>query len=146
MGAFERAAIMIAAIGVCGATAAGCTAAKAQLQIVSAETALHRAEEYEAQKLAVYEYMMASQYLDKAREEAAFSDYRIADALARRSAEWSDRAIIFVERGGRGELDLDVLSDAQAPVPAPAPKSAPVPDTDADDLELDDEVDLQVDP
>lgn len=107
-----------------GLLVGGCTATKAQIQIVSAEQALHRAEEYDADTLAKYEYVMASQYLAKAKEEAGWSDFRIADALARQSAEWSDRAIIFVERHGRAQFDVEELSDT-APVPAPAPKPPP---------------------
>jgi hypothetical protein len=99
----------------------GCTASKAQLQIISAEQALRRAEEYEADTLALYEYQMATQYLAKAKEEAGWSDFRIADALARQSAEWSDRAIIFVERHGRAQFNLEGLSDTEKPAPAPAP-------------------------
>ncbi|MEZ4237140.1 MAG: DUF4398 domain-containing protein [Myxococcota bacterium] len=122
----------------------GCAAAKVQLQIVQAEEALGRAEHEEAPRKATYEYTMAAQYLDKAREEAGFSSYRIADQLARRSAQWSDRAIIAVERKGRGELDLDVLPDALPPEEAEAPPPAPAPDDDLDDL--DDDIDIPVAP
>jgi hypothetical protein len=128
------------------ALVAGCTAAKAQLEILSAEEGLRRAQDYEAERLAVYEYTMAEQYLDKAREEAGFSAYRLADALARRSAQWSDRAIIFVERRGRGEIDLRGLTD-QGPVPVPDLNDD---DDDVDDLDVDepddiDDVDDEID-
>lgn len=103
---------------------AGCAAAKAQIGIVGAEQALARAREYDADELAQYEYQMASLYLEKAREEAGWSDFRIADALARQSAEWSDRAIIFVERHGRAQFNLDEISDTTAPAPAPAPEQS----------------------
>ena len=138
-------AIVSSIVLACG----GCTAAKATIQIVSAEQALRRADTYECEQIAAYEYVMAEQYLEKAREEAGYSEFRIADALARKSAEWSDRAIIFVERRGQ-EVNLeDFVEDsvedsseiAPSPDPAPAPE-APAPsedDPDDHEFELDDE-------
>ncbi len=104
----------------------GCTAAKASFQIVNAEQALTRAHTQGAPGIAEYEYTMARLYLEKAREEAGYSEFRMADALARQSAEWSDRAVIFVEKRGRTDINLDdfVLPEATAPVPAPAPAPA----------------------
>lgn len=108
---------------------AGCTAAKATIQIVSAEEALRRAGEYDAEQKAAYEYTMALRYLEKAREEAGSSEFRVADALARKSAEWSDRAIIFVERRGRAEIDANDLQEGPAlPETAPPPAPPPAPD------------------
>lgn len=104
----------------------GCTAAKATIQIVSAEQALRRADEYDCRRTAAYEYVMAEQYLEKAREEAGYSEFRIADALARQSAEWSDRAIIFVERRGQ-DVNLDDFTESAAPAPVPAPTTEPSP-------------------
>lgn len=107
----------------------GCTASKASIQIVNADDALRRAREYDADRLAEYEYVMAMRYLEKAKEEAGHSEFRVADALARHSAEWSDRAIIFVEKRGRSDLQLDDFSeDSMSPsVDAPAPQPAPAP-------------------
>jgi hypothetical protein len=129
------------------AVTAGCTAAKAQLEILSAEEGLRRAEDYDAQRIAVYEYVMAAQYLDKAREEAGFSAYRLADELARRSAQWSDRAIIFVERRGREEIDLRGLTDQERELDAPLPVLDDTDDRDDPDDpdeidDLDDEIDI----
>jgi hypothetical protein len=105
----------------------GCTATKAQVQVVSAEEALRRAEEYDADEKAVYEYTMATEYLAKAKDELGHSEMRMADALARQSAEWSDRAIIFVERRGRVEISAEGLSD-EAPPPPPPPEPEPEPE------------------
>lgn len=121
----------------------GCTAAKATIQIVSAEQALRRADTHDCERIAAYEYVMAEQYLAKAREEAGYSEFRIADALARRSAEWSDRAIIFVERRGQ-EVIFSDFTEAARETPSesslvPTP-SSPEP---RDDLELDDEIELE---
>lgn len=103
----------------------GCTAAKATFQVVTAEQALADARRYEADRVAVYEYTMALRYLEKAREEIGYSDYRIADALARQSAVWADRSIIFTERHGRTEIQLDDFSDT---APIVAPPAVPPPD------------------
>ncbi|MBX2796492.1 MAG: DUF4398 domain-containing protein [Myxococcales bacterium] len=122
----------------------GCTASKASLQLVSAEQALLRAERFEAPTRAEYEYTMAVRYLEKAREEAGYSDFRIADALARKSAEWSDRAIIFVERGGKALLQFDDVTDDAAP-PAPVEQPiAPTPEEPEDAFEVDEELELEV--
>jgi hypothetical protein len=108
--------------------AAGCTATKASIQIVSAEDNLRRARDYDADELAAYEYTMAIRYLEKAREEAGHSEFRIADALARQSAVWSDRAIIFVESRGRSDLRLEDFEEGVAPQgPPPEEEAAPAP-------------------
>lgn len=112
----------------------GCTASKVSLELISAEQSLLRAERYGAAEQATYEYTMALRYLEKAREEAGYSELRVADALARKSAEWSDRAIIFVERRGKAELhDLDALPERQAPLPVPPPTGRSPLDGDLDE-------------
>jgi hypothetical protein len=102
-----------------------CTAAKASLQIVNAEQALTRAETQGSEDAAAYEYTMAKLYLDKAQEEAGYSEFRIADALARQSAEWSDRAVIFMEKRGRTDMNLDDFVLPEAPTTSDVPKPAP---------------------
>jgi hypothetical protein len=116
------------------AALSGCTAAKASLQLVNAEQALTRAESQGARERAAYEYTMAELYLGKAAEEAGYSEYRVADALARQSAEWSDRAVIFLEERGRSSIQLDELPDGLTPPPPPTeapdvpPPAAPTED------------------
>jgi len=105
--------------------AAGCTAAKASIQLVSAEQALTRAESLGAPEGAAYEYTMAWKYLEKAREEVGYNEYRIADALARQSAAWSDRAVIFIEKRGKTSFDLDDLTDLPAEPIVPPPDVPP---------------------
>src|SRR5678815_4764559 len=75
----------------------GCTAARAEVSIVTADQALGRAREQDADTLAVYEYTMASRYLEKAKEEAGYSDFKAAQQLAAKSANWADQAIIAIE-------------------------------------------------
>src|SRR5688500_3964410 len=95
-----------------GAPTSGCTAAKASIQTVSAEESLRLAREYKADQIAAYEYTMALRYLEKAREEIGYSQFKMADALARQSAEWADRAIIFVEKRGRADINLTDFQEA----------------------------------
>lgn len=123
-------------IAVLACASSGCMAAKAGIGLVEAESALQRASEYDAEELATYEYTMARRYLQKAYEEHGYSDYRVADALARQSATWSDRAIIFIERRGRGALiDLRDLSDTVAPPTqnVPPPEEPPPPGEPTDE-------------
>lgn len=89
---------------------AGCAASKVGFGLADAEQALLRAERFGAPRQASYEYTMALRYLEKAREEAGYSELKVADALARKSIEWSDRAIISVERRGPVE-DLPEQAD-----------------------------------
>jgi hypothetical protein len=118
------------------AVASGCTAAKASIQTVAAEESLRKAKEYEADQIAAYEYTMALRYLEKAREEIGYSQFRMADALARQSAEWSDRAIIFTEKRGRSEINLSDFQEAPAPAPEPAPAPAPPAPVDPDMMDI----------
>lgn len=114
---------------------AACTASKANIQIVTAEETLRQARELKADRASAYEYVMAARYLSKAKEEAGYADYRVADALARQSAEWADRAIIATERRGRTDFDLDDFQEAPPPPPAPTtPAPAPAAPTGLEDI------------
>ncbi len=86
----------------------GCAATQAALQISKANKAVDRAKAKGAPDYAVYEYTMAENYLEKAREEAGYSDFKDSVTLAQGAAEWADKAIIVIEEEGRG-LDLDSL-------------------------------------
>lgn len=86
----------------------GCTAIKASAQVTRAEAALGVARDEGADAKAVYEYTMALRYLEKAREEIGWTDYRMSDELSVRSMEWADKAIIAMDHGKRG---LEILSD-----------------------------------
>jgi hypothetical protein len=57
-----------------------------------AATALAQAEREEADHRARYEYVMASEYYRKAREEAGESSYQIAVEYGRRSEEMANKA------------------------------------------------------
>jgi hypothetical protein len=132
-----RAALVLMALALSG----GCTAAKATVQIVTAEQALGRAREHEAAELATYEYTMAVRYLEKSKEEAGYSDYKTSESLARQAADWADQSIIAIERGGRGvgmEEAGSELSDVPSARPPPAPASAPTPESEQEEQDLED--------
>ena len=82
----------------------GCTAVKATIHMADAERRLNSAQEYGAQDMATYEYTMALRYLEKAKEEITYNEYRASENLSKKSQEWSDKAIIFIQRGGRMDL------------------------------------------
>jgi hypothetical protein len=95
--------------------------------LVGADASLSRARDHGAEERATYEYIMATRFLDKAREEFAESQYRVCEALSKHSADWSDRAIITIEsEGGKADFSGDDLSNT-APSSRPAPAAAPVP-------------------
>lgn len=88
-----------------------CAATVVSLQVVSAEQALERARARGAADGAPYEYTMAARYLEKAHEEVGQSELGAADALARQSEVWSERAIEYVRLGRRPGVRLDDLPD-----------------------------------
>lgn len=70
---------------------AGC-AARSTVQMVQAEQALYLARQAEAPERAVFEWTLAEQYMEKAREEWSHSDYGPADDLARKAIDWAQKA------------------------------------------------------
>lgn len=105
---------------------AGCTAAKANIRIANADTALADARRDGADQHALYEFTMATRYIEKAKEEVGFSDYKMADLMARRSEEWADKAVIASEQRRRVDGGAALSDTTPAPVPATAPVPAPV--------------------
>lgn len=93
----------------------GCTAIKSSTNLVQAEQAVTRAEQRNADDEAVYEYTMAVRYLEKAREENGYADYKDSATLSKAATEWAEKAVKVVEMGG---------SDYAPPAPPP-PSSAP---------------------
>jgi hypothetical protein len=69
-----------------------------------ATTALAQARNEGAERLAPYEYTAASEYLNKAREEASHSAYQRAIDYGRRAEELAARAgSLARDRAARGE-------------------------------------------
>ena len=121
---------------------AGCAAGRAGIQLQDATVARDAARDAGAATEAVYEYTMAERYLEKAWEEAGTGQYRMCVDLAKKSAEWSDQAVVQIARGERTlDVDLQGIEDsdagqvppqtppsAPAPAPDPAPAAEPAPD------------------
>jgi hypothetical protein len=108
----------------------GCAATRATLSIIEAQDQLELAREQGAQEVAIYEMTMAQRYLQKAWEEVGTSDYGVSVALSKKSAEWSDQAIIRVQEGAR-EVELDLAGVKDAPGPPTVPSTF-VPDPTLD--------------
>jgi hypothetical protein len=79
-----------------------------------ADLAIQQAELEGAEELAVYEYVSAVEYLEKAREEWGYSDFQHAEEYAERALEMArqarQRAIDSSQRSTFGE-DIDELND-----------------------------------
>lgn len=121
----------------------GCTAVKSSVHLVQAEQDVTRAEQRNADDEAVYEYTMALRYLEKAREENGYADYKDSSELSKSASEWADKAVKVVEMGGpeyrpkppaaeEESEDADMPDGSDEPLaPAPAPEAG-------DDLPEDD--------
>lgn len=114
------------------AAAPACTYTKATYHLADAELTIVRARQYGAGEHSVYEMTMAQRYLDKAREEAGYAEYKTAWELALTASEWADAAVISMEeRGIRGNVEAstggsDMKGPASAlPKPGPAGSTAP---------------------
>ena len=79
-------------MGVMFAFAAGCGPIVSGVQIMQANIAVNAAETAGAKKYAVYEYTAAREYLKKAREENAYSDFWAARVFADKSLDCAIRA------------------------------------------------------
>ena len=66
----------------------GC-AIKSSVVIVEAEQAINLVQEYK--EIAPYEWNMADQYIKKAREEYATSQYEDAEMLANKASVWAQK-------------------------------------------------------
>ena len=106
----------------------GC-AARSTLQIVQAEQALYLAREAEAPDRAVFEWTLAEQYMQKAREEWSHSDYGAADELARKSIHWAGQAEQAASDSAHHQI-IDRSSDIVPEERAPAPVFEPSPEAE----------------
>ena len=82
-----RLAVLIACFQLgCGAIVSGTTISDAAIALEAAQ--LEQAEEF-----ATYEFVTAAEYLQKAREEWAYSDFQHADAYAQYALEMARAAV-----------------------------------------------------
>lgn len=111
----------------------GC-AVRASYFLVDAERAWQEAVDAGAVEAAPYEATLAREYLVKAREEAAHSDYQVAEQLAKQSVDAAERAAkIAREPGNQLPLDAGAVPEELLRPPEPTDPGPPI------DLDLDDE-------
>ncbi len=70
----------------------GCGVARSTSAIVEARHEYEAAKQVDAGKRAPYEYTLGVEYLRKAKEEAGYSDYQVAERLAKRAQAWLQEA------------------------------------------------------
>ena len=114
----------------------GCYAAtRSTVDLGQAEQNMAAARAAHAPVRAVYAWTMADEYMKKARDEWARSDYETADAMIAKAKQWADEAASISRAGGSGPKwgVEEALQDAPAPEqaepvePAPAPVEVTVP-------------------
>ncbi len=110
---------------IAAALAPGCTAINASYHLVDAEITVNKSRDYGADVHAVYEYTMALRYLDKAREENGYSEYKLSAELAQTAAEWADQAVISMDERGLKKGDPPALLPGQAAPASTAPADTP---------------------
>ena len=74
------------------ASLAGCGPTRSTQSIFNAYRAIKRAEVADANTNAPYELALAREYYNKAREEAGYSKYEVAESLAKKAENYAKRA------------------------------------------------------
>lgn len=92
--------ICIALLSLC--TGAGCGPVQYTANIIAAEGALEAARDANARWHAPYEFYSAETYLEKAREEAAESEYEDAIRFADAATSYGQRALQLTRQRARG--------------------------------------------
>jgi len=131
-------------VGLVGALATGCAAARGNYYLYDATDVFLKAKAAGASE-AVYEWTMATEFLMKAREEAGYSDYEYAETLARESIDWSRRAQEAVEMGitGREKAIEQMVEDAVDDVPEDLEDAiGPREDSSDNDIKIDEYEDI----
>ena len=110
----------------------GCTAGRATYMMLNAQQSYQAALGQGAQDDAVYEITLAHEYLQKAREEAGYSQYGAVDELCRASMSWSQAA--YKRSSDEGQIpDADqVVPEERQPEVAKPPTTGPEPTIDID--------------
>jgi hypothetical protein len=103
-------AIILLSIG----ASSGCGPVVSGVQIVNANIALSTAATAGAKRAAVYEYTAAKEYLQKAREEHAYSDFWAARIYADKALDYAVRARKKSSATG-GEPSSVILPEAPPP-------------------------------
>ncbi len=107
---FRTVFLCVTTVFVCGVSS-GCAPIVSGVQIVNANIALSAAQTAGAKKNAPYELTAATEYLEKAREENAYSDFAAARVYADKSVDFAQKA----------RKKAEALSAAEQPAVLPAP-------------------------
>lgn len=118
---FISAAALIAGLSGCY------SATRATVDLGQAEQNMSAARAAGAPDRAVYAWTMADEYMKKARDEWARSDFESAEAMVKKATRWADEAASIARAGGNAPAwgVEDALQDASEPPPAAEPVSAP---------------------
>lgn len=85
--------------------AAACGPIQSTPALTRADSAIERALEQRADARAVYEFTLATEYLEKAREEYGYARYRKAARYAEHAREMAEQAERRARAIGAGALD-----------------------------------------
>ena len=77
------------AIAGLSAAALSCGPTKSTTALIQARSAIRRAEDADAAKKHPYELTLANEYYIKAKEEAGYSQFEIAEKLAKQASEYA---------------------------------------------------------
>ncbi len=127
--AFAGAGLIAAAsIGAgCGPIRSSSTIVDASAELAAAETALGRDH-------SPYEMIAAEAYLHKAREEESYSDFEVAEKLAKKSRDCARVARVRAERQTRKDIGVaDAVTQTEARCYAGPPGERPVQGLDVPD-------------
>lgn len=97
--------VMWLVIGLATMSLPACGVALSTTAIVQAQNRFEAAKAAGAEEVAPYEYVMGVEYLRKAREEAGYADYQVAERMAARAQA------LFAEAARKAsaiQLDVEV--------------------------------------
>jgi hypothetical protein len=114
---------------------AGCTAARASYFLYDAQRKYEEALAAGAPDRAVYEITLASEFLQKAKEEDGYSDFGACESLSRKSIEYS--AAAFAKANDDAQPMRDQVQKADEFVPEEKQKEPEKPAEPEPELDLD---------
>jgi hypothetical protein len=114
---------------------AGCAAARATYFLYDAERKFDEAVAAGAPERAPYEITLASEFLDKAKEEDGYSDFGAAESLSRKSMEYS--AAAFAKANDDAEPLREQVEKADEFVPEEKKKEEEKPKEPEPEIDLD---------
>ncbi len=109
---------------------AACSPFNANREISDAQSALTAARSAGANRLAIYEFTSATEYLHKAREEANYSDYDAARIYAAHARELAEEARARADRE-RGSVPSENAHELDPAPPPPDGQTTPESSTSA---------------